>query len=54
MRGGYWLNFGYGVMWLAGKGHLVNIEAVHPVYQDLNGIQLEQDWTIAASWSRAF
>lgn len=54
MRGGYWLNFGYGAMLLLGDGHLFNFEVVHPVYQDLDGIQLEQDWTLWASWSKAF
>jgi len=54
MRGGYWLNFGYGAMLLIGDGHLLNVEAIHPVYQDLDGIQLETDFQIVASWSKAF
>jgi len=54
MRGGQWVNFGYGAMWLVGKGHLLNFEAVHPVYQSLNGVQLSNDWWLAASWSKAF
>jgi len=53
MRGGYWLNFGYGAMFLR-NGHLLNVEIVHPVYQDVEGVQLEQDWSLFASWSRAW
>jgi len=54
MRGGYWLNFGYGASLLVGDGHLLNVEITHPIYQDLEGIQLETDLTLAASWSKAF
>ncbi|QDU98426.1 transporter [Lignipirellula cremea] len=54
MRGGYWLNFGYGAMLLVGNGHLLNFEIVQPIYQDLDGIQLEADFMLAASWSKAF
>ena len=53
MRGGEWVNFGYGAMILLKNGHLINFEAVHPVYQDLDGIQLETDWTMNLSWSKA-
>ncbi len=53
-RGGDWINFGYGVMALLGEGHLLNFEAVHPVYQNVDGIQLESDWWFFASWSKAF
>ena len=52
-RGGYWLNLGVGVAALI-KGHLLNVEAVPTVYQDLNGVQLETDWSIIASWSKSF
>ena len=52
---GYWLNFGYGVMWLVGdSGHLVNLELVDTVYQDLDGIQLRSDWMFVVSWSKAY
>ena len=54
MRGGEWINFGYGCMWLVGKGHLVNFEAVHPIYQNLNGIQLTNNWWFNVSWSKGF
>ena len=54
MRGGHWVNFGYGGALLVGKGHLFSFEAVHPVYQNLEGIQLKSDWWFNASWSKAF
>lgn len=53
MRGGYWLNLGYGAA-LLHNGHLLNLEVVRPVYQDVEGVQLEQDWTLFASWSKGF
>jgi hypothetical protein len=54
MRGGEWLNFGYGAMLLLPRGHFLNFEAVHPVHQHLDGIQLEHDWWFNVSWSKAF
>jgi len=55
MQTGYWLNFGYGVMWLVGdSGHLVNLEIIDTIYQDLDGIQLRSDWTFVVSWSKAY
>ena len=39
-RGGYTLNLGLGVMALF-NGHLLNVELVPRLYQDLDGIQLE-------------
>jgi hypothetical protein len=36
------------------KGHRFSIEATAPVYQDLNGPQLERDHTIILGWSKAF
>ena len=53
-RAGYWLNFGYGLTWLWQGGGLLNVELTHPVYQDLEGIQLETDWTFYGSWSKAW
>ncbi|MEK6238305.1 MAG: hypothetical protein N2C14_26615 [Planctomycetales bacterium] len=53
MRGGSWINLGYGAA-LLWKGHLLNMEIVQPVYQDLDGIQLETDWTFFTSWSKGF
>ena len=49
MRGGEWLNFGYGATVQLRHGHLLNLEAVHPIYQDVEGIQLEQDWQLYVS-----
>ena len=54
MRGGEWLNFGYGTMLLLGDGYLANFEATHPVYEDLNGIQLSNNWWFNASISKAW
>lgn len=53
-RGGYSLNLGLGAMVLVGDGHLVNVELIPTLYQDLDGIQLETDWSLVASWSKAF
>ena len=52
-RGGYYLNLGLGSNVLLGK-HLLSVEFVPTLYQDLNGIQLETDWNLVASWSFAF
>ncbi|MCA9247803.1 MAG: hypothetical protein KDA42_11825 [Planctomycetales bacterium] len=54
MRGGEWLNFGYGTMLLLGDGYLANVELVHPVYERLNGIQLSNNWWLAASVSKGW
>ena len=54
MRGGEWLRFGYGATILLRGGNLINAEVLHPVYQDLDGIQLEDDWQFVISWSKAF
>ncbi|QDS94442.1 hypothetical protein FF011L_32210 [Roseimaritima multifibrata] len=52
-RGGYTCNLGLGTSALI-KGHLLSTEFVPTLYQDLNGIQLETDWTFIASWSKSF
>ncbi len=36
------------------KGHRLAVEALFPVYQDLNGPQLETDWTLTVGWQKAF
>lgn len=36
------------------RDHRLAIEVGMPVYQDLNGPQLETDWTITAGWQYAF
>ena len=53
-RGGFWTNLGYGGSMLIGDGYLANFELVHPVVQDLEGIQLKQELTVFASISKAF
>ena len=52
-RGGYTLNLGLGMAALLDK-HLLSAEFVPTLYQDLDGIQLETDWSIVVSWSRSF
>lgn len=54
MRGGEWINFGYGFIYLGPQGGRWNVELAHPVYQNLRGVQLETDLTLAASYSKAF
>lgn len=54
MRGGLWINLGYGFMYQMPKGGRWNFEITHPVYQDLRGVQLETDLMAAASYSKAF
>lgn len=54
MRGGELLNFGYGLIWKLPGGGRLNAELTHPIYQRLRGVQLETDWTLAASYSKAF
>ncbi len=36
------------------KGHRLAVEMLFPVYQDLNGPQLETDWTLTIGWQRSF
>lgn len=36
------------------KGHRLALEAGAPVYQDLNGPQLETDWMFTLGWQKAF
>ena len=52
-RGGQWTNFGIGSQLLI-NGHYLNVEYVPTIYQDLDGIQLETDSQIIASWSKSF
>jgi len=54
MRGGYRLSFGYGFIHTLPGGGRLNFEMTHPVYQNLNGVQLETDWQLFASYSKAF
>ncbi|MGB7325186.1 MAG: transporter [Rubripirellula sp.] len=52
-RGGYWYNLGLGTQIMA-AGHYFNLEFVPTVAQDLDGIQLETDYSVIASWSKAW
>ena len=56
--GGDWLDLGIGLnLWAPRgvlKGQRLAIEALWPVYQDVNGIQLEKDFTLYAGWQWAF
>lgn len=52
-RGGYTLNLGLGTAALL-HGHLLNFEFIPRLYQDLDGIQLETDWSLVASWSKSY
>jgi hypothetical protein len=36
------------------QGHRLAIEALVPLHQAVNGIQLERDWTLVAGWQFAF
>ena len=55
-QGGDRLEIGPGIN-LAGqkgaiKGHRLAVEAMIPVYQDLNGPQLETNWTLTLGWQK--
>ena len=52
-RGGHSLNLGLGIAAIVNQ-HLLNVEFVPTLYQDLHGIQLETDWSLAVSWSKGF
>jgi hypothetical protein len=54
MRGGEYLNLGYGLMYQLPKGGRLNVELTNPLVQNLRGVQLETDWSLAASYSKAF
>jgi hypothetical protein len=52
-RGGYWLNVGAGLQANL-HGHYFNCEIVPNITQDLDGIQLETDFAVIASYSKAW
>ncbi|MCC9603002.1 transporter [Stieleria sp. JC731] len=52
-RGGYWYNLGLGTQFMK-NGHYFNFEFVPTIAQDLDGIQLETDYAVIASWSKAW
>ena len=53
-QGGNSLFFGYGIIKTLVDGSRVNLEITHPVYQNLNGLQMGTGSSIAASWSKAY
>lgn len=57
-QGGERIDLGFGVNLLATEGALRNnrlaVEVVVPVFQDLNGPQLENDWSVTAGWQASF
>lgn len=56
--GGDIIDIGFGLSYTPQKtlleGHRFAIESVLPIYRDLNGPQLETDWSITFGWQRAF
>ena len=36
------------------SGHRLGIEAIVPVYEDRNGIQMKRDWSVMVGWQNAF
>lgn len=52
-RGGYWYSLGVG-MQASRWGQYFNFEIVPTLAQDLDGIQLETDYSVIASWSTSF
>jgi len=57
-HGGERVDLGAGVNFMVQegpfKGHRLAVEALRPVYQDLNGPQLETDWTLTLGWQKAW
>lgn len=54
MRGGDSVNLGLGLLWMLEGGSRLNFEWVKPVYQDLDGVQLETDFMLFTSWSKSW
>ena len=52
-RGGYWFNIGAGTQFMH-KGHYFSAEVIPSVYQDVDGIQLETDYSVIGSWSKSW
>ena len=52
-RAGHWYSLGIGAQAMF-RGNYLNFEVVPTLAQDLDGIQLETDYSIIGSWSRAF
>ena len=54
LRGGAVIELGLGLNYVLGGGHRLGIEALVPVYRDLDGPQLGSDWTLQAGWQFSF
>ena len=58
LRGGRRLDFGLGVQAFASSGLLEDqrlaIQLSVPLYQSLNGPQLERDWALVVAWAKTF
>lgn len=58
LRGGTRLDVGLGLNFLVNKGilagHRLAVEFALPVYQSLEGPQLETDWVLTLGWQKAF
>lgn len=58
LRGGTRLDVGLGLNFLVNKGvlagHRLAVEFALPVYQSLDGPQLEIDWVLTLGWQKAF
>ncbi len=54
MRGGDAVNLGIGLLILLKDGSRLNAEWVNPIYQDLDGVQLETDAMFFVSWSKGW
>ncbi len=52
-RGGAWFNIGVGTQFMH-KSHYFSAEIVPTVYQDVDGIQLETDFSVIGSWSKSW
>ncbi len=56
--GGDVLEYGLGLNLMDTKGalkdHRLAFEVIAPLYRDLNGVQLENDWTVTVGWQYAF
>ncbi len=52
-RGGYWYSCGFGTQAIWNRQYF-NVEFVPTFYQNVDGIQLETDWSVIASWSTSW
>lgn len=57
-HGGTWFEGGLGLNYYIRdgvlKGHRFAVEGILPLAQDLNGPQMQRDWSIIAGWQKAF